>query len=99
MNTVTVSERFETSSVTLYLEWSTKNGVSYTVDVYPTTFVNYTGKDSAQLTVSYNIIYNVSVATSLCGKNSTTFNVQKYGKVAIIYLVSVCMHVYVDISI
>ena len=85
MHTVTprvnISERFETSNVTLYLEWSAKNGASYNVSVDPTTFVNYTGKDSAQLTVSYNTTYNVSVAVSLCGKNSATFSVQKYGKV------------------
>ena len=75
-----ISERFVTNSVTLCLEWSTKNGVSYNVSVDPTRFVNYTGKDSAQLTVSYNIMYNVSVVASLCGKNSATFSVQKYGE-------------------
>ena len=57
------------------------NGASYIVDVDPTTFVDYTGTETAQLTVSYNMTYNVSVTASLCGKNSTTFSEQKYGNV------------------
>ena len=61
--------------------WTLKNGVSYSVSVDPEVeVINYSGKSSAQLILSYNTNYNVSVVASLCGKSSTTFTVINYGK-------------------
>ena len=81
---VNVSEQltFEANSVTVTLEWSTKNSVTYTINTDPQVAVNQTGlgRNSAQLTVSYNTRYNVSIVASLCGTNRTTLIVLNYGK-------------------
>ena len=77
---VNVSELFGTSSITVTLEWAHKNGVSYGISADPPVAVNYTGKSSAQLVVSYNTKYNISVVASLCGRSSTIFHVIIHGK-------------------
>ena len=65
-----VSEQFSANSVAVTLEWTHKNGVSYSISVYPEVAVNFTGRNStlcsAQLTFSYDIKYNISVVASLC---------------------------------
>ena len=75
-----ISEQIEASHVTLTLQWSTINGVTYAINIDPQVAVNYTGRNTAQLRVFYNIIYNISIMASLCGTNRTTFCVIKYGK-------------------
>ena len=80
---VNISEQFGTNNITITLEWDHKNGVFYTVSVDPQVTVNYTGKSNAQIVVSYNTKYNISVVTSLCGRNSTTFNIFNHGKLDI----------------
>ena len=74
-------EQVEVNYVTMTLQWSILNGVSYVINIYPQVAVNYTGRNTAQLIVFYNIIYNISIMASLCGTNRTTFSVVKYGKV------------------
>ena len=75
-----ISEQFEANSVTVTLEWTTKHGVTYNVNVDPQVTVNHTGRNSAQLVVPFNTKYNVSIVASLCGTNRTTFNLLNYGK-------------------
>jgi hypothetical protein len=61
--------------------------VSYSVSVDPEVAVNYTGirRDGAQLIVSYNTKYNVSVVASLCGMISTTnFAIIYHGKLKLV---------------
>ena len=63
------------------LEWTNKNGVTYTVSSDPEVLdISYTGSNSTQLAVSYNTKYNISVVASLCGKNDTVFTIINYGK-------------------
>lgn len=71
---------FETNSIIVALDWAYKNGASYNVSVDPELAINYTGRSSAQLSLSYNIQYNVSITASLCGRNSTTFSALNYCK-------------------
>ena len=78
--TVNITEEVEANSVTVILQWSTKNGVSYIVNINPQVALNHMGRNIAQLIVSYNIKYNISIMASLCGTNRTTFIVVKYGK-------------------
>ena len=40
--------------------------MSYSISVDPEVAVNFTGRNSSQLTVSYDIKYNISVVASLC---------------------------------
>ena len=82
-STVNISEWFEANSITMTLEWSNINGVTYVINVDPQVAVNYTERNSAILTVSYNINYNVSIVASLCGTNATTYSVLNYGKLYI----------------
>ena len=77
---VNISQWFEVNSITVFLEWTTINGASYNISADPEPTVNYTGKTSAQLSLSYNIKYNVSVTASLCGRNSTFFSALNYSK-------------------
>ena len=75
-----ISQWFETNGITVFLEWAYKNGASYNVVVDPEVAVNYTGLSSAQLSLSYNLKYNISITASLCGRNSTTFHTLNYSK-------------------
>ena len=56
-------------------------GLTYNVNVFPQTNVEYNGTKSANLNLSYDIVYNVSVI-ALCGENSSTprFIELHYGK-------------------
>jgi hypothetical protein len=77
---VNVSEDFQMNFVAVSLEWVANNGVSYIVHVTPERAVNYTGKSSAQLILSYNIEYNVSVVASLCGTSQAVYSTINYSK-------------------
>ena len=82
-----ISEHFQFDSVSVILEWTAKNGISYSVSANPETAINYTGpgKRSAQLSALYNKKYNVCVVASLCGINqevcSTIINYGKLQKI------------------
>ena len=75
-----ISQRFEANGITIFLEWAYRSGASYSVDVDPEVVVNHTGQSSAQLSLSYNLKYNISVTASICGRNSTTFSVLNHSK-------------------
>ena len=77
---VNISEQFRTNHAEVILEWSHNNGVTYSISVDPEVALNYTGRNSVKLIVSYDTKYNVSVIVSLCGKNETTLSVLHYGK-------------------
>lgn len=77
-----ISRQLEADRVRVALEWTHKNGVTYAVSVDPEVNVSYTWKNSAQLSVSYNTKYNISVVASLCGKNRTVFTTINYGKLS-----------------
>ena len=75
-----ISEQFRTMDISVTLEWTGTNGVSYSVRVDPEVVINYTGRNSAQITVSYDIKYNVSVVAALCGITITKFTIIHHGK-------------------
>ena len=70
---------FETDGVTITLEWDELNPLySVNVTVIPIIRVNISGS-TAQLTVNYNVMYNVSVMIShLCGQNNVMVLSKKY---------------------
>ena len=57
--------------MTAILEWGQEDSVFYDVSVVPNVTVRLNGSTSAQLTVSYNITYIVSVVATLCGRSAT----------------------------
>ena len=63
---------FQEYNVIVNLEWTRVFLATYNITrVFPQTTVTF-NEISAQLKVSYNIPYNVSVTASLCGQNVTT---------------------------
>jgi hypothetical protein len=72
---------FLRNSVTVTLEWPREAGAVYSVNVSPLTeFTNVTSDSSiiTSLTISYNIQYNVSIVSGLCGV--TTTRILNHGK-------------------
>ena len=57
--------------MTAILEWDQEDRVFYDVSVVPNVTVRLNQNTSIQLTVSYNIQYNVSVVATLCGQSTT----------------------------
>ena len=78
-------KQMETDSVTVILEWVQENGTSYNVSVVPQASIRFTRSTSIQLTVLYNVLYNVSIVASLCGQNTTGISVLSYGELVAIY--------------
>ena len=62
---------YGTHNVTVLLRWIPENGVTYNISTEPEveTVINFNTMSTAQITLSYNTHYNVSVlATSVCGR-------------------------------
>ena len=74
--------QFGTHNITVFLEWTQEDGVSYNVSSLPQVALKFTRNTSVQLTVSYNIQYNVNIVAfeSFCGQKSATTAVElKFG--------------------
>ena len=74
----------ELTSVNVFLMWMVQEesrGLTYNISVFPQTNVEYNGTKSASLSLSYDIVYNISVI-ALCGENSSNprFIELHYGK-------------------
>ena len=80
-----VEEDYSLETVNITLEWSQGDGIIYdfTVSTSPPTSVQTNGTTStrAELVLSYNTRYSVSVVTQ-CGRNSTTTIQLHYGEQA-----------------
>ena len=73
--------QFGTENVTVTLKWAQEPGVLYIVSVVPQVDVEFIDSTVVQLRVAYNIIYNVSIVITLCGRHTTTiFNKLSYGE-------------------
>ena len=74
--------QFGTNNATVTLEWAQEAGVTYNVSVAPKMDVNFIDNTAVKLIgVAYNVGYNVSIVSILCGRNSTTTRVQlSYGE-------------------
>ena len=77
-----VNQLFGSNDVIITLQWPQEAGAVYRVETMPeishTEFVANTTIAVINLTISYNIQYNVSIASSLCG--ITTTKELKYGR-------------------
>jgi hypothetical protein len=88
VSNASIFEQFRPTDISATLEWTHTNGVFYSISVDPEVAVNYTGRSSAQLTVSYDTKYNVSVVASLCGMITTNFAIIYHGMVKLSLLVA-----------
>lgn len=64
---------FQKTNVTVTLEWTQEFLTSYNITkVIPQATVVFVNDTSFQLTVPYNVPYNVSVTAYLCGQKTST---------------------------
>ena len=66
-------ENFANETVYIILEWTVQEeilGLRYNITVSPQANIQYNGMKTAQLSLSYNVPYNVSVV-ALCGTSSS----------------------------
>ena len=83
LNVTMVNQLLRSDDVTVTLQWPREPGACYHINVSPE--VSHTELFSMEyyifamnVTISYNIQYNVNIVSSLCGV--TTTKVLKYGK-------------------
>ena len=86
---VTLMNHFLRNSVTVTLQWPQEPGAVYHVSVSPE--ISHTSHNSTMISlmISYDIQYNVSIESSLCGV--TTTRVLKYGRYERILHVYLCL--------
>ena len=76
---VNVSMKFQIQGVLITLDWIPQMGVTYNVTTTPAIDVRFFERASANLSLSYNTAYNVTVeATSLCKETNTTLKEFNY---------------------
>ena len=78
---VSMVNHFLRNNVTVTLQWPREAGAVYNVNILPLTEMNTAMSHDnfvINLTVSYNIQYNINIVSSLCG--ITTTKVLNYGK-------------------
>ena len=60
-------EEFGADNVTVTVEWTQQEGVTYQIIIVPQIPIKFTGESSIQLILPYNINYNLSVESALPG--------------------------------
>ena len=86
VNISSVSEQFESDHVIITLKWTSESSgqlVVYNVSIVPQgqRAVKFNGSAMAQLTLSYNTLYNVSILAAVpCGLNTTRSIALNYGE-------------------
>ena len=83
LNVTMVNQLLRSDDVTVTLQWPREPGAVYHVSVSPEISCIQHGSTghyifAINLVISYNVQYNVSIVSSLCGV--TTNRVLKYGK-------------------
>ena len=82
LNVTLVNYLLTNNDVTVTFQWPRETGAAYSVSILPETLLNVLINNSMtiriNLTVSYNIQYNVSIVSCLCGV--TISKVLNYGK-------------------
>ena len=80
---VVISETFGLENVTVILEWQGQYGLTYQANIVPDAVdkLNQIAFNSIQLTLLYNVTYNVSVLLIPgCGKSLPNVTKLHYGK-------------------
>ena len=81
---MTFLERLGVNNVTLMLEWTQENDVSYNINIKPQAAIDFIGNTSVQFVVLYNTLYIARVvAYNLCNSANTAnatveFNYSKF---------------------
>ena len=96
LNVTMVNQLLRSDDVTVTLQWPREPGAVYSVNISPD--VSHIESPSVKhniftinLTISYNIQYNLSIVSSLCGVTAT--KVLNYGKMPIVhYQISIAIY-------
>ena len=89
-----VNQLSSNDNITVTLQWLQEAGAVYNVNALPEiSQIEHTSMSHSifaiiYLTISYNIQYNVSIVSSLCGV--TTTKVLNYGKYGILNIIIMC---------
>lgn len=78
---VKVTETFGVDSISVTLNWTQENDLSYDLTTAPYTTVHSMflyNNTVIELVALYNTIYNVTITTSFCGLNNATSVIQLY---------------------
>ena len=69
-------------NVTVTLEWAKEASVSYNVSIIPhCANIEFLDSTVFQVVVAYNVMYNVSIVSTLCGRHTAIkFNKLCYGE-------------------
>ena len=59
------------NDVTVIVEWTPVRGLTYNVTIIPPAAVRIIGNSSAEVTVPYNTLYNVSIVPYFCDERGT----------------------------
>ena len=78
---LTIYEEYGADNVTVIVEWTEEEGVSYNITINPSVPKTFTGSTSVQLIVSYNTEYNVTLeAVAVCHSVATNHTRLFYGE-------------------
>jgi hypothetical protein len=78
-------EQYEADNVTVTVKWAQQVGVTYAIEVSPWAPLISNGSTSHQLTIPYNIDFNISVeAIARCRDNITVSISLKYDKICVL---------------
>ena len=72
------SEEFGADNVTVTVEWTQEEGVTYQIIIVPQIPINFTGESSIQLILPYNANYNLSVKSALPCQHQAQGHVQLF---------------------
>ena len=61
---VSISQRYAADYLTVGLEWSEENGVSYNVSTEPQAAIAFNGSSAIQFIALYNTVYDVNITAS-----------------------------------
>ena len=89
------NEQLGTENITVILRWTEDRGALYESVILPRAF-KIISTTSIVLTLQYNVLYNVSVAVSLCGHISTDKLKLNYGEA--IYFINAMIYMTINVS-
>ena len=79
VNITSLSEEFESSGVTVLLEWTRDSTRVFNVIVTPWINMTFNGTSIVQIRALYNTQYNISIVTEHpCGQRHTTTLIELY---------------------
>ena len=65
------SEHFQSENVNITLNWTQANNEFYDIDVIPRAPTHYAESTTVELTLLYNVHYNINIVAFLCEFNRT----------------------------